>query len=164
MTRTPWLAGALPLLLAASCDGGNGAGGTTPSVTAPPPPVVTDGSPCSGVVLGWSQPGQIPSGIFATRLALSLTPEAAKMVVFDWDAPYVPIESTEGAVGWAPYLNAIADAWNIEMLPDGIRHTIRVEWRERILRLRFRSADGTCDPERNQLECRADGCTLTGSS
>lgn len=169
MRGARWLAGALPLLLAASCGGGNGVGGTTPNVVvpppAPPPAAVTEGSPCSGVVLGWSPPGETPGGIFATTLALSLTPTAAETVVFDWEAPYIPIDAGGGWTGAAPWLDAIADAWDIEVLPDETRHTIVVEWwRERIVRLRFRSVDGTCDPDRNRLECRTDGCTLAGSS
>ena len=132
------------------------------------------GTPCEGIQVRGTRPGEDGetggSPILATTLGLRITPDAADVVGFDWAGPYIHDENCrnddcrEWYAGISPSLEASVVEWAVESLPSVTRHSIRVEWlQEKVFRLQFRSTDGTCDGERDQLECRADGCILTGA-
>lgn len=131
---------------------------------------ITDsgGIPCSGVAVVGTPPEDRELDrwrVHSTTLSLSMAADAAEVVVFDWEGPYYYDGESEWWVGVSPALEVSAAEWEVEALPDATRHAIRVEWEEgRVLRLRFRSSDGTCDRERHRMECRADGCILGGLS
>ncbi len=132
------------------------------------------GNPCVGLRVQGTLPKEEGetggSQILATTLGLRLTDAAADVIAFDWEGPYVHDEScrNEDCRAWyagiSPSLEATVVEWAVEPLPSATQHSVQVEWIQgKVFRLRFRSTNGSCDPERDRLECRAAGCILTGT-